>query len=233
MDPAGILLQTALFGDLTREDVESLLPDLNTRRYRRGEVVWLAGDPAEELFILAEGQLKSSLTNADGREVIVRVHRAVSVTGDVGLFHPRRIRWLSLSAMTASTCLTVRRAPLIRFLSHHPQALHRTLEELAVQAVAVAYSLGGVAFDAIHQRVAGLVVKLAREYGEPTADGIRIGVRLSQSELAAHVAASRENVNRALSGFVAQGVISQRNGHFFVHNLAALEAVASDDTSGL
>ena len=42
--------------------------------------------------------------------------------------------------------------------------------------------------------------------------------------LAALVAASRENVNRALAPLVAGGVISQSNGHFVVHDLAALAA---------
>ncbi len=37
------------------------------------------------------------------------------------------------------------------------------------------------------------------------------------------MAASRENVNRALSPLVATGVISQRDGRFVVHDLGALE----------
>lgn len=228
MDPVGILLETPIFCDLTAEDVGALLPDLLTRRYGRGEVVWLEGDAAGELFVIAEGQLKSARVSPDGREVIVKLHPAVSITGEVGIFHPRGVRWLSVTAMTATTCLTIRREALVRFLARHPAAMQRMLEQLATQAVTVAYSLSGVAFDGIQQRVAGLVVQLAREYGEQTPDGLRIGVRLSQSELAAHVAASRENVNRALSGFVAGGVISQRAGHFYVHDLGALESAAEE-----
>ena len=58
MDPAGILLQTSIFRDLARGDVEELLPHLTERRYGAGEVVWLEGDPAEALYILAEGTLE-------------------------------------------------------------------------------------------------------------------------------------------------------------------------------
>ena len=228
MDPVGILLQTPIFRDLTAEDVGTLLPDLHTRRYGRGEVVWIEGDAAEELFVIAEGQLKSARVSPDGREVILKLHPAVSITGEVGIFHPRGVRWLSVTAMTATTCLTIRRAPLLRFLARHPAAMQRMLEQLAAQAVSVAYSLSGMAFDGIPRRVAGMILELAHSYGEETPDGLRIGVRLSQSELAAHVAASRENVNRALSAFVTGGVLSQRGGHFFIHDLAALERAADE-----
>lgn len=229
MDAAGVLLRTPIFRDLAAEDVDALVADLRVRRFGRGEVVWLEGDPAEELVIVAEGQLKSSRLSIDGREVILAIHPADTVTGEVGLFHPRGVRWLTVSAMTPATCLTLRRAPLVRFLARHPAAMERMLAELASRAVTVAYSLSGVAFDGIQQRVAGLLVQLAAQYGEDSPDGLRIDLRLSQGELAAHVAASRENVNRALSSLVGSGVLSQHGGRFHVHDLAALTAVAAGE----
>jgi hypothetical protein len=46
MDPAGILLQTPIFRDLSVHDVEKLLPDLRERTYARGQTVWIEGDRA-------------------------------------------------------------------------------------------------------------------------------------------------------------------------------------------
>jgi DNA-binding GntR family transcriptional regulator len=53
---------------------------------------------------------------------------------------------------------------------------------------------------------------------------------LSQGTLAALVAASRENVNRALAALIASGVVSQRSGHFYVHDMHALRRAAEDDS---
>jgi CRP-like cAMP-binding protein len=226
MDPAGILLQTPIFRDLSVPDVEELLPDLRDRRYDHGQPVWIEGDRAEELVIVAEGQLKAYLVSPDGREVIVGLFSAVTVTGEVGLFHPRGDRWLSLAAMTPTRCLTLRRAPLLTFLARHPAAMQRMLEQLSITAVYAANSLSRVAFDDIGRRVAGAIGALADAHGEPTREGVRIRLRLSQGELAAHVAASRENVNRALSALVAAGVVSQRGGHFYVRDRALLNQAA-------
>jgi CRP-like cAMP-binding protein len=227
VDPAGILLQTPIFGDLGVADVEELLPELRTRHYARGEVVWLEGDPATELYVVAAGQLKSHRVSPEGREVILSLHGAPSVTGEIGLFHPRAIRWVTVSAMLPTTCLTFGRTPLLAFLSRHPPAMKRMLEQLSVTAVQTAYSFSGMAFDDLGRRVATALLVLADQHGStPTADGLRIDVRLSQSDLAGHVAASRENVNRALSRFVTRRVVSQRGGHFYLHDRAALERAA-------
>lgn len=226
MDPVGVLLRTPIFRDLSARDVEELLPDLRERRYGRGDVVWLEGAPARELVIVADGQLKAHRVSRDGRELIVGVYVAFATTGEVGLFHPRGVRWLGLSAMTPTTCLTLHRAPLEAFLTRHPPAMARMLEQLSITAVRAAYAYTGVAFDGIGRRVAAVLLQLALEHGEESPAGLRIGVRLSQGELAAHVAATRENVNRALSGLVSGGVISQQGGYFHVHDRPALEEVA-------
>lgn len=226
MDPAGVLLQTPLFRDLSLEDVEELLPDVRRRTYDRGQTIWLEGDRADHLVVVAEGQLKAHRVSVDGREVIVLVIPAIGMTGEVGLFHPRGTRWLGLTAMTASTCLLVPRAPLLAFMSRHPAAMQRMLEQLSITAVQAAYLFSGVAFGRIGSRVAGLLVSLLDEYGEETPDGLRLRLRLSQGELAAHVAATRENVNRALSTLAGAGVVSQRDGHFVIHDRAALVRAA-------
>lgn len=229
MDPVGILLQTPIFRDLSVPDVAALVPHVVERTYARGQTIWLEGDPAEAVLVVADGQVKAYRESADGREVILAVYTVGMSTGEVGAFHPAGVRWLSLAAMTRATCLTIRRAPLLAFLSRHPAAMQRLLEQLSMTAVRAAYSFSGVAFDDIGRRVAALLLALADDEGEPTPDGVRVAPRLSQRELAAHVAASRENVNRALAALVGRGVVSQRGGHFYVHDRAALAQAALDD----
>ena len=102
--------------------------------------------------------------------------------------------------------------------------MERLLEDITSMTVQAAYSFTGMAFDDIRRRAARTLLALAEEFGEPVPDGVRIRLELSQSTLAALVAASRENVNRALAPLVAGGVISQRSRHFVVHDLAALAA---------
>jgi CRP-like cAMP-binding protein len=228
VDPVGILLKTGVFGDLRPDDVEELLPVLGERTLDRGESLWLEGDPAIALYVLVEGQLKSHRVGRDGGEVILLLQSDVDIVGEVGLFHPSGVRRVSVTAMTPARLLRIPKSPLLAFLSRHPVAMERMLERLSAVAGQAAYSFSGLAFDDIRRRVAGALLRLGEEFGEPTRDeGVRIRLRLSQSTLAALVAASRENVNRALTSLVSTGVVSQRDGHFHIHDLIALERAAA------
>jgi CRP-like cAMP-binding protein len=226
VDLAGVLQQTPIFRDLSRADLEEIVPHLVEHRYDGGQTVWVEGDPADALYVLAEGALKSHRLSRDGGDVILGFDAAVDIAGQVGLFHPTGRRQVNVTAMVPSRCLLLRRPVLVDFLGRHPVAMVRLLEDLSSVTVQAATSFTGMAFDDIRSRAARTLLALAEEFGEPTSDGIRIRLGLSQRTLAALVAASRENVNRALAPLVADGVISQRRQHFVVHDLAALAAAA-------
>jgi CRP-like cAMP-binding protein len=229
VDLAGVLQQTPIFRDLSRVDLEEIVPHLVERRYGAGQTVWVEGDPADALYVLVEGALKSHRLSREGGDVILGFDTAVDIAGHVGLFHPSGKRQVNVTAMVPSRCLLLRRPLLVGFLSRHPIAMERLLEDLSSVTVQAAYSFTGMAFDDIRGRAARTLLALAEEFGEPAPDGIRIRLELSQRTLAALVAASRENVNRALAPLVAGGVISQRNRHFVVHDVAALAAAAEGD----
>lgn len=228
MDRAGVLLQTPIFRDLNRRDVSDIVPQLAERRYGAGQTVWIEGDPADALYVLADGALKSHRLSRDGGDVILGFDVAVDIAGQVGLFHPSGKRQVNVTAMVPSHCLLLRRGLLVDFLSRHPIAMERLLEDITSVTVQAAYSFTGMAFDDIRRRAARTLLALAEEFGEAVPDGVRIRLELSQRTLAALVAASRENVNRAIAPLVAGGVISQSNGHFVVHDLAALAATAEN-----
>lgn len=226
MDLPGVLLRAPIFSDLSRTDVEELLPHLIEKKYGAGQVVWVEGDPAEALYILVEGVLKSHRLSRDGGDVIVDLDEAVDIAGEIGLFHPSGLRQVNVTAMVPSRCLLLPHRHFIAFLSRHPIAMERLLQDMSRRTVKAAHAFAGMAFDDIRARAARTLVALADEFGEPVADGVRIRLLLSQRTIGALVAASRENVNRALSPLVAGGIISQRDGQFIVHDLAALGAVA-------
>lgn len=76
--------------------------------------------------------------------------------------------------------------------------------------------LADIAFLDVPGRIARKVLELADRHGKPVADGVRIGIRVPQAELAAMVGASRENVNRVLAQFVDLGALTIDRGHITI-----------------
>jgi len=223
MDCAAALLRTEMFRCLPRRDVDEILPALGQLAFARGQALWHEGDRAEALYVIAEGQVKGYRVSQDGAEVIVQLASSGAILGEAGVFHPSGVRQVSVTAMMPTVCLTISREPLVAILTRHPPVMRRMLSSLSERATLATYAFTHLAFEDIRSRVARTLLDLACQYGEPVDSGVRITVRLSQASLAAIVAASRENVNRALAPLLENGQVSHSDGFFVVHDRAALE----------
>ena len=75
----------------------------------------------------------------------------------------------------------------------------------------------------VYGRVAGQLLALAREYGEATPRGVVVPLRLTQSDLASMVGASRVRVNQAVSFYKKRDYLAVNSDrHFVIHDPAAL-----------
>jgi CRP-like cAMP-binding protein len=74
-----------LFAEVDPRDLRELADELRPRSYRKGEVVFVAGDPGTSLYVIDSGRVKLSLSSADGREVILDLLGAGEVFGEMAL----------------------------------------------------------------------------------------------------------------------------------------------------
>ena len=70
-----------------------------------------------------------------------------------------------------------------------------------------------------------MLLRLASECG----DGTRIDLRISQSEIAGLVGATREKVNRQLCAWCRCGILAFDEGLLMILDQSALRAIAEDD----
>jgi CRP/FNR family transcriptional regulator/CRP/FNR family cyclic AMP-dependent transcriptional regulator len=104
--------------------------------------------------------------------------------------------------------------------------MRRMLATLASNIRRMDETFAESAFLDIPGRVARKLLELAELHGEQTADGVRIGMRLSQGTLAGMVTASRENVNRSLSRFASEGLIRRDAGSITIIEQSRLRGYA-------
>ncbi|WP_231571063.1 Crp/Fnr family transcriptional regulator [Gordoniibacillus kamchatkensis] len=73
--------------------------------------------------------------------------------------------------------------------------------------------------------LASTLIRLCNSYGVATKDGIRIDAKLTNTELADFIGATRESVNRMLSDLKKDGIIDMSGGHLVVKSLAELKSI--------
>jgi CRP/FNR family transcriptional regulator, cyclic AMP receptor protein len=222
VDALPVLLRCSLFESVPAGELEAVAGQATVRSFDRGTYLFHQGDPAGPLFIVLTGAVKIVGTGPSGNESVLALLGSDSVLGDLSLFEPEPERTADAQAIETTQCLVLPRGQVRSLLEAYPVALRRLVSRLGESIQRKDRELADMAFLDVPGRVAKKLLELAAAHGRPGVDGTRIEVRLSQRTLAGMVGASRENVNRALAAFSAQGAIRQEGGIIIVLSASAL-----------
>jgi CRP/FNR family transcriptional regulator, cyclic AMP receptor protein len=212
----------ALFRGMTPHELERLAPLLHERSFPAGASVLTAEQPGEAVYVVLRGSIKVHLLTSDGAEVILAVLGPGEVVGEMSLADSLG-RSASVTTLEESIFVWIDRTIFRSGIEGSP-VLARNLADILSRRMrlANAHLLSLAALD-VPGRVASQMLSLSREYGKETTDGVRIPIRLTQSDLAALVGASRVRVNQVLGYLRKRGLISiDSEGHFIVHDENAL-----------
>jgi CRP-like cAMP-binding protein len=212
LDPIELLAGTHLFHTVPRTELETLRPHLRTQAFTRGAYLFHEGDPGNRLFVIASGEVKISRTRRSGEESVFALMRAGDLLGELALFSRDVARTADAQALEATDCVTLGREPLLEFVRTRPDLLLDAVAGLVDSIRRKDEAIVETAFLDIPGRVARTLLALAERHGRPAPEGTQIGAKLSQRTLAGMVGASRENVNRALNMFAAQGDLKLEGG---------------------
>lgn len=215
------LTRSYLFEDLSADDLAPLAAAVRTRRLVRDEALWHIGDPADEICVVLEGEVKDSVVDVDGNEVVYFVHGPGMTFGEPGFFAVDKHRIVVVTAVVPTLLIVMRRAELEPFMDRHPSIKDRALEGLASatrwQSTMIASMFRRSLADRIGLRLLELVDSSSENVG-----GVRATPRISQSTLASMIGVSRENVNRGIALLVGDGFVRQEKGRYVIADEAGL-----------
>jgi len=221
-DGLRLLSKTAMFRGFSEEDLEPLASRMQPRSFPRGTYVFREGDPGHALYVIAGGQVKIAHLGRAGEEIVFALLAPGDTFGELALFDDLSTRTADAQATEPTDCLILDRDPFMSFVESHPPLMRHLIKVLSGYLKRADDALGEAAFLDIPGRVAKKLLDLAESHGQRTEDGVRIDMHVTQRTLAGMVGASRENVNRAVSSFVARGDIAQEAGTITILRAAEL-----------
>jgi CRP/FNR family cyclic AMP-dependent transcriptional regulator len=222
------LRKSYLFEGMTAEEIGPLAATATMRALVRDERLCHLGDPADEIWVVLSGEVKDSVVDADGFEVIHFVHGPGMTLGEPGFFAVERTRIVEVIAVEPSTVIRLDRRNLVPFMAQYPQVKDRVLETLASNTRWQTTMISSSARRPLTDRLILRLLELAESSPEHSA-GVAITPKISQSTLAAMVGVSRENVNRALSALANDGSIRQEGGRYILVDEARLRREVARD----
>ncbi len=112
--------EAVLFASLPRELADSILQRASTKSYRRGETIFLQGDPALSLFVVLDGWVKLFRITQTGAEAVVGVFTKGRSFGEAVAFDGGAYP-VSAEAVTDSRLLLVRAGLLSSMMRERPE----------------------------------------------------------------------------------------------------------------
>jgi CRP-like cAMP-binding protein len=222
VDPVQVLQRSTFFEGVDAAELETLVPNLHRRSFGAGTHIFHEGDLGLQLYVILRGEVKIYRSGPRGAQAVFAVLMPGDLFGELALLEEGAVRTADAVAVQSTDCLTLERNALITFLNADQERMWHLIRFLSAYIRRKDESFAEIAFLDIQGRVARKLLELAQMHGDPAKGGTRIRVRISQRTLAGMVAASRENVNRALSRFAAHGDISIDGGYITVIDAAAL-----------
>ncbi len=206
-----LLAHIPLFARLSAGELNSLAGLLRSRRYRAGETVFHEGDAGTALYLIEEGEVKIVLTSAEGKEVVLSLLGRGDFFGELALLDGEP-RSADAVATVASTLLSLRREAFLHFIAEQPGVAGSLLAALSRRLRRTDQLVHDAALLDVRSRLINLLLELGQTRGQPGPQGIVIGSRLTQGDLATMVGTTRESVNKWLRYYAGKGLVRHARG---------------------
>jgi CRP/FNR family cyclic AMP-dependent transcriptional regulator len=203
------LSEIPLFQVLGEDGILATARAGSTRRYASGQIICYQGDPGDRLYVVMDGLVKVVFTSERGDEMVLNTLGRAEIFGELSLLDGSP-RSASIVAVEDTYVFMLLRTRLLQLMRQHPGLADELLRMLGQLVRRLTEQAGDLAFLDLVGRLAKLLLKLAEKYGRAP-DGV-LDRRLTQSDLAAMIGASRPAVNRALQSLAARGLITMQ-GH--------------------
>jgi CRP/FNR family cyclic AMP-dependent transcriptional regulator len=203
------LKNTQLFEDLSQAELEGLARITPYRRFSAGEVIYHMEDPADALYFVREGMVKVSMYFPNGKEMILGILGQYDIFGEL-LLLPSERRPNQAEAVVDTTLMVMPESDFQVLLQQQPRIAMKFIQVMSTRLWQAQLSQAEVgAFDA-PGRLANLLLRLAREFGQEGDRGTVIDLNLTQQDLAKMIGATRETVSHSLARLLEYGAVKRR-----------------------
>jgi CRP/FNR family transcriptional regulator len=218
-----LLRRVPYFAGLSDDILAALAAVTVERRYARGQVLFLEGDPCAGLHIVADGEIKIFKLSPQGREQILRQLGPGNTFNEVPVLDGG-LNPVSATAVTDATVCIVARDDIKRLAHAYPALAWALIESTARQARHLVLMIEDLSLRSVKARLARLLLVEAQR--SAAAGEIDRSQMITQAEMAARLGTVREMIGRALRDLADEGLIAFDRHRIVIKNREALAATA-------
>jgi CRP/FNR family transcriptional regulator len=208
------------FDALPEDDLQALRHFAERHSYPAGATLFQQGDRPKGVYIVEDGEVE--LVYEERRErLVVQLVRSGSSIGELPVLLETSYAYTGITR-TPTTILSFSGKTIQTLIELHPLICYRWLRLVARRLYQAQQRLVELAGRTAYEQVAHHLLHEVEEHGGD------LTLRLTQAELAARLALSRQTISRVLGALEQTGAVERGRGRLRVVNLNALRDHAAN-----
>ena len=195
-----------VFDGLAAGDLDRILEAARSVRVAKEESVFDQDAEAQAFFLLLDGRVRVVKTTPDGQQVIMRY----IVPGELmGIAQALGRTTYPASAIAVGDCVVLSWPGRLwaEFAAAYPSFGANTYRTVGTRLDDVQTQVVEMATQQVEQRVAHALLRLARQAGRKTEDGILIDFPISRQDIAEMTGTTLHTVSRLLTAWEEKGLV--------------------------
>ncbi len=188
-----------IFSNLTYEEMMEVARITNEKVFEKGEMIYMAGDKGDKLYVIHTGRVKITRFTDSGKEQVIRVLGQGEFMGELSLFSPMPLTDNG-EALTKTIACMIDGEKLKELMKKYPTIAFKVMEELSKRLDTAENLIENISLHGVEKRLAEALIKMANDKGEIT-------LKMSKGDLASYMGMSQETLSRKLTAFQDMGLI--------------------------
>lgn len=193
------LSRVPIFSSLSFDEMMEVTEITQHKNFNKGDLVFLDGDSADELYVINEGKVKISKISEDGKEQIIRILEPGDFMGELSLFIESPFN-SNAEALERTVVCVIEGKKIKDIIYKNPGISIKIMEELSKRLEKADNLIERLVLHDVESRVAHILLSMIDKKGE-------VNLSISKKDLASHIGMSGETLSRKLSYFQAMGWI--------------------------
>ncbi|MGX7395015.1 Crp/Fnr family transcriptional regulator [Carnobacterium mobile] len=194
-----------IFNHLEEQQMDEITKTTQSVRYKKGEIVYRAGDLSNSLFIVNKGKIRIYRLSENGKEQLIRILMPGDFTGELALFSETTYAAFAEAMVDTKVCMIDRDA-FQKLLIKYPTISLKVLAEFSKRLAQSEKQTTRFATETVETRIAMFLAE-CMEKNQPSAE---IELPMSKKDLASYLGTTPETISRKFAELEEQGLIKQK-----------------------
>ena len=222
-----LLARSPLFKGASEEALQAALASARIIEVPKGIYLFHQGEEADAFYVLIEGRARLSQLNAEGHQVIIHFmgpgDGMAIIVALSNTTYP-----LSAEAVADVVALKWDYESSIELMERYPHISLNGLRLVASRFRELQDRYRELATERVEQRVARALLRLARQVGKKTEEGVLLDLPLSRQDLGEMTGTTLYTVSRIMSRWEGYGLVVTGRERIVIRNPHGLVIIAED-----